>query len=383
MLPYLTLSIDMLMKAFIDRFAVETESISLFYKVLVEEFSTAAQTLIKDKCVDYLIRVVKRLDRQLLSSLQSSLESVLRNSYFLQEEARQKAVALAEYLEEHIAEDDMNSYIYTEFLAENNTVDRVLGKDLDRRKTVRANSIISESGFGDSFISDFQNEAADMNLNFDDFKSALKAESKIDRIEAFMNLEDILIASNGTIRSFLNKKDNLEVFVSLIARPHEVESRVWWKPVQRLNLEALEIFEDFREFNLKNANNYFLYDSRSLNKLEYINKNAELKNVYRSYNALMIILAKDNLELILNRFEGSLEKIVITLRDAFEVKNNANIEHALILLRALICERPNEVMRVILGEKKILLPMLLLLENRCVLKFLQQVLFRPQTLMLD
>lgn len=70
-----------------------------------------------------------------------------------------------------------------------------------------------------------------MNLNFDDFKSALKAESKIDRIEAFMNSEDILIASNGTIRSFLNKKDNLEVFVSLIARPHEVESRVWWKPV--------------------------------------------------------------------------------------------------------------------------------------------------------
>ncbi len=62
---------------------------------------------------------------------------------------------LAEYLEEHIPEDDMNSYIYTEFLAENNTVDRVLGKDLDRRKTLRANSIISESGFGDSFISDF------------------------------------------------------------------------------------------------------------------------------------------------------------------------------------------------------------------------------------
>ncbi len=83
MLPYLTISIDMLMKAFIDRFAVDTESISLFYKVLVEEFSTAAQTLIKDKSVDYMTRVVKRLDKQLLNSLQSSLETVLRNSYFL------------------------------------------------------------------------------------------------------------------------------------------------------------------------------------------------------------------------------------------------------------------------------------------------------------
>lgn len=68
-----------------------------------------------------------------------------------------------------------------------------------------------------------------MNLNFDDFKSALKTESKIDRIEAFMNSDDIYIASNKTIRNFLNKKDNLEVFVNLISRPHEVESRIWWK----------------------------------------------------------------------------------------------------------------------------------------------------------
>ena len=81
--------------------------------------------------------------------------------------------------------------------------------------------------FGDSFISEFQNEAAELNLNFDDFKSALKAESKLDRIEAFMNTDDIFISTNKNIRSFLNKKDNLEVFVSLIARPHEVESRIW------------------------------------------------------------------------------------------------------------------------------------------------------------
>jgi len=49
----------MLLKAFIDRFAVDTESISLFYKVLIEEFSIAANGLIKDKCIDYLGKVVK------------------------------------------------------------------------------------------------------------------------------------------------------------------------------------------------------------------------------------------------------------------------------------------------------------------------------------
>lgn len=91
-----------------------------------------------------------------------------------------------------------------------------------------------------------------MNLNFDDFKSALKTESKIDRIEAFMNTEDVFISSNKNIRNFLIKKDNLEVFISLIAKPHEVESRIWWKQTQRISMDAREIFDDFREFNLKN-----------------------------------------------------------------------------------------------------------------------------------
>jgi hypothetical protein len=76
---------------------------------------------------------------------------------------------------------------------------------------------------------------------------------------------------------------------------------------------------------MKNQNNYYLYDHSKFNKLDYINKNSELKNIYRSYCALEIFLAKDNLELILDRFEGSLAKIIDTLKDAFDLKNNANI----------------------------------------------------------
>lgn len=86
-----------------------------------------------------------------------------------------------------------------------------------------------------------------------------------------------------------------------------------------------------------------------MNKIDYVNKNTDLKNIYRSYNALQIFLAKDNLNIILDRFEGSLEKIVVVLKDAFDVKNNANIEHAIILLRALICERPYETLNLILN----------------------------------
>lgn len=89
-----------------------------------------------------------------------------------------------------------------------------------------------------SFISDFQNEAAEMNLNFDDFRSALKTEARIDKIEAFMNSDEIYIGQNKSIRRFLNKKDNLEIFVSLIAKPHEVESRIWWKQNKIVDLDS-------------------------------------------------------------------------------------------------------------------------------------------------
>ncbi|CDW82096.1 UNKNOWN [Stylonychia lemnae] len=385
MLPYLTTSIDMLLKAFIERFAIDTESISQFYKIFIEEFQSAAHNVIKDKCIDYMFKILRRLDKPLLISIQNSLETVLKSNYFIQDNNRDKAIEIAEYLMECLDDDEINPYIYQEFLGYNNTVDNVLSGNamVDKKKTIRANSIISESGFGDSFISEFQNEAADMNLNFDDFKSALKTESKIDRIEAFMNSEDIFISTNKNIRGFLNKKDNLEVFVSLISRPHEVESRIWWKPSQRISLDSREIFDDYREFNLRNQNNYYLYDHKSLNKIDYINKNSELKNIYRSFNALQIFLAKDNLEIILDRFEGSLEKIILSLKDAFDPKSNANIEHCLILMRALISERPDESLELLIQTKKIILLMLQMIENRFVYSFFNQLLLRPQTLMID
>ena len=236
-----------------------------------------------------------------------------------------------------------------------------------------------------------------MNLNFEDFKSALKTESKIDRIEAFMNTDDIFIAANKNIRNFLNKKDNLEVFVSLISRPHEVESRIWWKQTPRIPLEiastqsagiystgsttqssnpggyigcSKEIFEDYREFNLKREYNYYLYDHKSLHKIDYINKNAELKNIYRSYNALQIFLAKDNLAIIIDHFEGALEKIILTLKDGFDLKNNANLEHVLILMKAIISERPQQSLNLVVREKKLVLLVIQLLENRHCYQFL-------------
>ena len=86
-----------------------------------------------------------------------------------------------------------------------------------------------------------------------------------------------------------------------------------------------------------------------MNKIDYINKNSELKNIYRSYNALQIFLAKDNLQIILDRFEGSLEKIITVLRDGYDPKNNCNLEHVMILTKALITERPREALEILIN----------------------------------
>ena len=56
-----------------------------------------------------------------------------------------------------------------------------------------------------------------------------------------------------------------------------------------------QIFEDYREYNLKNQNNYYLYDSNKMTKIDYINKNPDIKDIYRSYLALNILTYHDNL----------------------------------------------------------------------------------------
>ena len=81
---------------------------------------------------------------------------------------------------------------------------------------------------------------------------------------------------------------------------------VQWKPSVKINVESKSVFENYREYNLKKANNYYLYEVNKMNKIDYINKNTELKNIYRSYVALCIFLAKDNLDLILDVYESSL-----------------------------------------------------------------------------
>lgn len=71
----------------------------------MEEFQQANHQVIKDKCIDYLFRVMKRLDKSLLVTLQNSLEMILKSNYFQSDDNREKAVEIAEYLEEHLPAD--------------------------------------------------------------------------------------------------------------------------------------------------------------------------------------------------------------------------------------------------------------------------------------
>jgi len=255
-------------------------------------------------------------------------------------------LAIAQYVLDRIGEAEISDFLFQEFLEPPNK--KMAG--VLKSKAVRKDSVVSDS-FGDSFINEFENEAEDMSLNFEDIKSALKTESKIDRIEAFMNSDDVQVEMNKNIRHFLNKSDNLEIFTSLVSRPHEVESRVWWKPIKRIPMKDRRIFEDYREYNLVKHNNYYLYDYNKLHKMDYTNKNPELKNVYRSFNALSIFLTGSNLEIILDSFKDAHSRILLTLRDALEPKNNASLEHLCLFLRTLIVERAPETMDILLEYK--------------------------------
>ena len=121
-----------------------------------------------------------------------------------------------------------------------------------------------------------------------------------------------------------------------------------------------------------------MYEGSKFNKIDYINKNTELKNIYRSYIALNIFLAKDNLDLILDIYENSHVRILGILKEAFTEKNNANLEHVMILITALISCIPNETLNVMITHFKLPLLMLKLLENEKIYQFIFKMLFHPR-----
>jgi hypothetical protein len=51
-------------------------------------------------------------------------------------------------------------------------------------------------------------------------------ESKIEKIENFLNG-----TVNFTSEKFIRHKDNLEIMIGLITKPHEMDSRVKWEPI--------------------------------------------------------------------------------------------------------------------------------------------------------
>ena len=200
-----------------------------------------------------------------------------------------------------------------------------------------------------------------MKFDIESLKNALKTESKIDRIEAFMNMEDVGRQANKYIRQFMQKKENLEIFVSLVGRPHDVDSRVSWKPLGRINMHDETIFSNYKDFNLM--------EKKKFTQLVYINKHFELKNIYRSYAALRILLYKHNLNLILETVPEAFSRIVVQLKEAFYTKNNACPSHAVILLKALLSFDAEKTLELV-QEHQLLVLLLQEIENREVSELL-------------
>ena len=170
-----------------------------------------------------------------------------------------------------------------------------------------------------------------------------------------MNSNDVQMNINKSIKQFLMRSDNLEIFISLISRPHEVESRIWWKPVMRIDIKSPLLYLDYREFNLMRANNYYLYDMNKIKKLDYCNKNPELKNIYRSYNAVTIMLEAKNLENVLASVKDSHRRLIEALKESMIIENNACMEHVCLLLKTLLIKKPAETISLMVEENLFIL----------------------------
>jgi hypothetical protein len=77
-------------------------------------------------------------------------------------------------------------------------------------------------------------------------------------------------------------------------------------------------------------------------------------------------LAKDNLDLLIDLYENSLDRIMKVLKDAFDPKNNACIEHTILMITALIVDRPVDALFTTINLLKLPLLMLQMIDNEKV-----------------
>ena len=117
---------------------------------------------------------------------------------------------------------------------------------------------------GDEFPEDLKLD------NDQSIKQALRREAKVSKLEKVLNGD----GSDDIEDQFRNlkAKDNLEILISLIARPHEIDCRVKWAEIMESELNDPLITRDL--FKKQNVD---------------VNKSVTLKNIYRSYKALSFL----------------------------------------------------------------------------------------------
>jgi hypothetical protein len=59
----------MLIDAFIEKFACTSEEVSFFYKTFSEEFKNSHNDEVKEKCCDFILNLIHKLQHKALKSL--------------------------------------------------------------------------------------------------------------------------------------------------------------------------------------------------------------------------------------------------------------------------------------------------------------------------
>ena len=81
-------------------------------------------------------------------------------------------------------------------------------------------------GISDNTSSFSEDEELKVGEGVETIKEALRKEARVDKLEQYLNGQ-----TEWTDGKVIRHRDNLEVLINVISKPHEVDSRTHWQPL--------------------------------------------------------------------------------------------------------------------------------------------------------
>jgi len=158
--------------------------------------------------------------------------------------------------------------------------------------------------------------------------------------EKLLNNGNILFSQNKYLFKLLLKKENFETFFKLISFPHEYNSKQRWISYPQINIYSKLCMTNFFTNAFSKSKDYD--SSINIFDIESINKISSLKNIYRSYAALTILLQESNMDMLIKKYDDEIlfSTALSSASLGLIVDNRANLDHVTTLFKIFLFKNP-------------------------------------------